>query len=125
MKKYITSLILVSLLVMGAAQAQPSAKDAISETRLMLSIIDERIALLREYIPKIEKKLKKSKEDYRKLLAKVPKGYKLMCGDSVSSSLEDQLGRYKADLKSLKKEKESYEASIKKTETEQGAAANP
>ena len=108
-----------------SAHSQPKSDNTPSEAQLVLEVINEKITILQKEIPQTEEKLKQSRKEYKKLSAKTPKGYIRMCGDSSSDSLEKRLIEYKADLKSLQNDKKIYESQIKKTKTEQGAAANP
>jgi len=125
MNKLLTTIVLIIASIIGGARSQPAKSEVTSETQLMLSVINERITVLNDEIPKIQKRLIQSRKDYKRLLEKVPKGYELICGDSVSSALADQLTKYSEDIKSLQREKNKIEGLAKKTKTEQDAAANP
>ncbi|MGC3988513.1 MAG: hypothetical protein QM796_02275 [Chthoniobacteraceae bacterium] len=108
MNKRTRWLLVIMLVASESAYSGPDEKNEVSEARQVLSVVDERMATLRDEIPTIQAKLKQSRKDYKKLLAKTPKGYVLMCGDSISENLERELVEYKADLKSLQKEKDKY-----------------
>jgi hypothetical protein len=124
MKKHIC-LLLAFFLIAGQIYAQADKKNTNLEAQLVVTSIDKRISMLKSEIPELQKKLIQSRKEYQELLNKVPKGYRLMCADTISSSLEDRITRDKADLKSLQKERKRFKDLSKPKKTEQGAAANP
>ena len=125
MNKFLLLSFLGIFLLTKFAHSQPNLDNTPSEAQLVLATLNEKITILRKEISQTEGKLKQSRKEYKNLPAKTSKGCILMCGDSSSDSLESQLSKYKGDLKFLRKEKKIYESQIKKTKTEQGAAANP